>query len=286
MDCRTRAGNPASLATGHVLGMPELARSGLSESWMLKILGDRHWRLIAGAAGQSKASFRDRSGRDVYAAFCCLSVTAENFDLPDLDDRLDIHSDLFRISPARLASSHVLRIGFQEIARVCLVSAFIARTKQGENRSVARVDFPGLPVLAAPPEDLAFPQAAARLARSGADGHLGLRMPESLPGEPDDIFHPVPSLDFNRAGLLYFPSFVAAAERAVAARFGEKAHEFVLARRDVLFAGNVDLNEPISVFITDFRREGDGTKAAVALTGGDSRPLCQVFCEYRKTVAR
>lgn len=289
MGCRPQAGNPASLETAHVLGMPELAHSGLSESWMLKTLGDRHWHLIAGAAGQTKASFRDRSGRDVYAAFCCLSVTAENFGLPDLGDRLDIRSELYRISPARIASSHVLTIGFQEIARVCLVSTFIARTKPGENRSVARVDFPGLPVLSAPPADLAFPQQAAGLARKGADGHLGLRMPENQQnhsGEADDIFRPVPSLDFNRAGLLYFPSFVAAAERTVAARLGTGAHEFVLSRRDVLFSGNVELYEPISVFITDLRRDGDGAKAAIALTGAEGRPLCQVFCEYRKANAR
>lgn len=286
-----RASNPQANATlkgSRVLGMPELARTGLSENWMLKMLGDRHWRLIANAAGQSKASFRDRSGRDVYAAFCALSVSADGFERPDLDDRLDIASSLYRVSSARLASQHVLTIGYREVARVCLVSTFVSRQRAGENRSVARVDFPGLPALPALPADLAFPRRAATLARQGADGHFGLRIDAASAAsaaEADYIFTPCPSLDFNRAGLLYFPSFIAAAERALSQRLGPHAHEYVLAKRDVLFSGNVDLHEPISVRIADLQPARTGLKSALILSGPGDRPLCQVFCEYRKPAA-
>ncbi|TYC54089.1 hypothetical protein FMN50_13205 [Rhodobacterales bacterium] len=274
------AAHVATQESSYSLGMPELSHTGLSEQWMLKTLGDRHWRLIAAAAGQAKASFRDRNGREVYAAFCGLSVAAPHFGRPDLDDRLDIRSTLHRVSPARLASEHVLRIGATEIARVCLVSTFISRTRDGENRSVARVDFPGLPVLPALPARQQFPREAARLARQGADGHFGLAMPAELTRGPDETLRPNPSLDFNRAGLLYFPSFVAVAERAVGTRMGRASDGLVLRRRDVLFFGNVELHEPISVFVTDCVHDEDRFRAAVALKGSDDRPLCQVFCEY------
>ncbi|WP_298985628.1 Pnap_2097 family protein [uncultured Roseibium sp.] len=264
------------------LGMPELGYAGLSENWMLKTLGHRHWRLIANAAGQQHASFKDRSGNDVYAAFCALSVDCPGLFLADLDDSLETESTLYRVSRARLASLHALKLKGEPIASVCLVSTFVSRMVVGENASVARVDFAGLPALPALPADLEFPHLAARLARSGADRHLGLRMSQAEDNDPDLIYETSPSLDFNRAGLVYFPSFVAAAERAASNRFGKMAHQYVLRRRDVLFFGNLDLNEPVAVRIADWVDTGQKVKTSLLLTGVNERRVCEVFCEYGK----
>ncbi|WFE91169.1 hypothetical protein K1718_07390 [Roseibium porphyridii] len=268
--------------SSQTLGMPELGYTGLSENWMLKTLGHRHWRLIANASGQQHASFKDRRGNDVYAAFCALSVDCPGLFLADLDDSLETVSKLYRVSRARLASLHVLKLKGEPIASVCLVSTFVSRMVAGENASVARVDFAGLPALPALPADLDFPYHAARLARSGADGHLGLRMFQAEGRDPDLVYSTCPSLDFNRAGLMYFPSFVAAAERAASDRFGKRAHHFALRRRDVLFFGNLELNESLAVRIADWIETEQAVKASLLLTGKNERRVCEVFCEYGK----
>ena len=59
------------------LGMMHLSPNGLSEQWLLRHLGDRHWDLIAAAVGQEGIAFRDADGAQVYAAFCATSL-----DLP------------------------------------------------------------------------------------------------------------------------------------------------------------------------------------------------------------
>ncbi|MET1413548.1 Pnap_2097 family protein [Roseibium sp. HPY-6] len=271
-----------SWRSSHDLGMPELGYVGLSENWLLKTLGHRHWHLIANAAGQKNATFRNREGNDVYAAFCALSVNTPALWLPDLNDRLDLESTLYRVSRTRLASRHILQVDGTLIGSVCLVSTFVSRRVAGRNASVARVDFPGLPALPALPADLDFPHVAARLAKSGGDRHLGLEGNATTQPTPDLVYEPCPSLDFNRAGLMYFPSFVAAAERAVFKRFGDAAHRFVLSRRDVLFFGNLELHEKLAVQIVDWAEEERFTNAALSATGANGRPVCKLFCRYRK----
>ena len=43
------------------LGMPHLSANGLSEGWLLKELGHRHWFLLAEAAGMAVPDFRTAS---------------------------------------------------------------------------------------------------------------------------------------------------------------------------------------------------------------------------------
>ena len=57
------------MARSIVLGMPQLCLGGLSETWLLKDIGHRHWTLLGYALGQSLPEFEDASGAAVHAAF-------------------------------------------------------------------------------------------------------------------------------------------------------------------------------------------------------------------------
>ena len=49
-----------------VLGMPHLCMTGLSETWLLKECGHRHWLLLAEAAGLAAPDFRDPAGDPIF----------------------------------------------------------------------------------------------------------------------------------------------------------------------------------------------------------------------------
>src|ERR1700689_2562668 len=105
---RILGGGPAvpAPANGIVLGMPHLCMTGLSETWLLKECGHRHWLLLAEAAGLAAPDFRDPDGAPIYAAFLSVSVRDGAFDRVAEHDRLVFSSRLARISRTRFMSVH------------------------------------------------------------------------------------------------------------------------------------------------------------------------------------
>ena len=49
--------------------MPQMANSALSESWLLKYLGDKHWLLLSEGFGKKSSEFIDDFGNRLYATF-------------------------------------------------------------------------------------------------------------------------------------------------------------------------------------------------------------------------
>lgn len=51
------------------INMPQMAMQGLSESWLLKELGDMHWSMITRGLGSPSSALRDGNGNRLYATF-------------------------------------------------------------------------------------------------------------------------------------------------------------------------------------------------------------------------
>ncbi len=158
---RDRATGWASTHRVH-LGMPHLAFSGLSEAWLLKELGHRHWIQLARMAEYDFPDFYDEAGHTVYAAFRSVRIEGARFDLAKENDTLVIRSSLFRLSRTQVQSEHRLSIGGALLGVVRMVSVFVHRNGQTSNRSVVRVEIQGLP----PVSEASKPD----LANGGVDG--------------------------------------------------------------------------------------------------------------------
>ncbi|WP_138472989.1 Pnap_2097 family protein [Poseidonocella sp. HB161398] len=212
------------------LGMAQLSPWGLSEQWLLRDCGDRHWALIAGAAGQAGTDFRDAEGRPVYAAFCTTSLQLAPIAAPPLGEEAAIASRLFSLGPNRLGSLHLVSGPQGPLGRVAMVSCFLCHDGTGSNRRLLRSALPGLrPPPAAPPE----------LAALAARARIGARAARDMAaGSPLLRYQPVPALDFNAAGLLYFPAYSKIAEIA-------RPAAGPLERREITYLGNLDPGEAV-----------------------------------------
>jgi len=214
------------------LAMTHLSPFGLSEQWLLRDAGDRHWALIAQAMGQKQAVFTDANGRPVYAAFCATRLDLEPA-APTLGERIVITSTLYAVSSTRIGSCHLLCQGARVLARLTMISVFVSRDASGSNRRIVRnaprtrIDLPPAPHALADLGDRA--RAVSRDLR----GHR-LRQPAV------SRIAPIPALDFNAVGLLYFPTFSRLAETA-----GPTAG--ALRAREVVYLGNIDPGEAVCV---------------------------------------
>lgn len=134
---------PLTDACRHVLGMPHLCPSGLSENWLWKELGHRHWGLIATAFGRAEAGFGPAGEPPVYAAFRRISLQGGDLGAVCENDALDVRSTVTYLSETRVVSRHVAACRDRLVADVEMTSVFVRRQTEGANRSIARVRIEG-----------------------------------------------------------------------------------------------------------------------------------------------
>jgi probable biosynthetic protein (TIGR04099 family) len=260
-----------------LLGMPHLSSNGLSEIWLLKELGHRHWLLLAESAGRTAPGFRDEAGQPVYAAFCALSIEDADFGAARENDGLGIASSLARLSRTQTSSRHHLAIDGRTIGVVTMISTFVRRAPDGGNHTVARVAIEGLPAIGGqtPAVDLANLAAGFRAGRVERHMEFALRRQKALGAW---VFDPCPSLDFNGAGFLYFASFVAMVDRAEWRFEPALARAVATTRRDVFFYGNVDRGETVTACLLARRESAEALSHHCRLKrGSDGAVVADVF---------
>ncbi|MGO4329571.1 Pnap_2097 family protein [Cupriavidus sp. 2TAF22] len=262
--------------TRYVAGMPQLSYTGLSENWLLKTCGDLHWQGLAALAGQPVPEFRDAGGHKSYAAFLAIRVREAALETMGEHAAFAIDTGLQRVTGARHHSTHRVMAGDARRAEVSMMSTFIRRERERDNRSVVRAAFgPAAEAPLAQATEMASLAKRFRAADWGA--HLGLAQ-DTAPARHTAEYLPCPYTDFNGADLLYFASFQAIVDRAEWQwqRFDEPP---AVSQRDLFFHGNVNLGDALELSFSavqsgpaglahwcEIRRASDGEKIADAVT--------------------
>jgi len=243
---------------------------GLSEQWLKRRAGDLHWQLIARAMGQRDAVFTCSEGEPLYAAFCATSLQLSRPHLPRLGGEITLAADLYRVGHGRLASLLRITSDGDVVGRMILVSTFVGRSEPGINRSVVRRS---PRALAMPPE---APLAVRRIAEHASTITRNIRNDGlKLTGMSQaQTILPCPGTDFNAAGLLYFPSYSALADRGLF-QAGEN-HTRMVACRHVIYLGNVEPGE-----WTDILFQNRPWGHNVILRGSEERPLALMRVRFR-----
>ncbi|MBY3591351.1 DNA gyrase [Rhizobium bangladeshense] len=252
-----------------LLGMPHLSPFGLSETWLMKELGHRHWLMLAQRMDMDDADFRTPDGREAYAAMCATSLTQAHLDSAKANDVLVIHSSMSQVSRTQDASIHHVSVGAGLIVVVEILSAFVARAKDGDNRSLTKM---GIAASQAQPR---LSNSLAAAAAAFRRGHLDVASDidlEEFRAVKSTIIRPSIQEEFNGAGLLYFANFQALATRAIE----EVRPPSRLMRREVFFHGNINPSEAIELTI---RASGDDSRWVVDFHRTDGSRLALVTTE-------
>jgi probable biosynthetic protein (TIGR04099 family) len=276
---RILGGGPAAPALSDeiVLGMPHLCLGGISETWLLRECGHRHWFLLAQAAGRAVPDFRDDEGDQAYAAFIAVTVRDARFDAAREHDALEFRSRLARISRTRFRSVHRITVTGRSLGEVIMTSLFVKRMEAGRNRSIARVEVPGLPPVVASREFVDCEETVAALRRDTWREHLGF-MRADAPVLDRMMIDPCPTQDFNGADFLYFSSFQAFVDRAEWKFFRPLDPRTTTHRRDVVYHGNIEPGDRVAVVLRGRRRDAAGVDHWCRLEReSDAMPIADVF---------
>lgn len=183
------------------IGMPQMALCGLSESWLLKALGDWHWRLIGAALQARPVAITDSFGNRLYPAFTRLRFVS-NRPLAAFEEgeRLDIEASLSRYGAGIFFSSIAIAGAEGRTIAAELMSTFALRSAAGGNGQLLR----GQPLL---PDPCAAP-ALAEMPRFGAAyGEKRRRKDLVQPILARCSYELLPQYDINGVGLVYYAAY-------------------------------------------------------------------------------
>lgn len=276
---RILGGGPAapSVPDRVLLGMPQLCLGGLSETWLLRECGHRHWMMLAGVTGRAVPDFRDAAGDFVYAAFVAVTVRDARLDAAREHDELVFDLRLARVSRTQFTSTHRLGVEGRWIGEVVMTSVFVKRMEPGINRSIARVDVSGLPPVEPAPELAGHAAAVAALRRGLWQEHLGFARADA---DALDrlVIDPCPAQDFNGADFLDFSSFQAFVDRAEWAFLRPIGPRVTTRRRDIVYHGNIEPGDRVAVVLRAKRRSDGAISHWYAIEReADAAPLADIF---------
>lgn len=256
-----------------LVGMPHMTPHGLSETWLMKELGHRHWLMLARDLGMDNADFRTVDGEEAYAAICATSLSEARLECVKANAILTIRSELSTVSRTQTSTTHDLFAASRKIGRVELISAFVHREIKGRNHSLAR---------AAVRTRQAMPYTLNQLAKTAADiRNSRISIYWSLPVTATQPlrsfrFDPATSQEFNGAGLFYFAEFQALADRALDAWF---PHRETLKSRDIFFLGNIERSESLVFDLVAASDNGDILHGQIRRQSGDV--IAKTFMSYQ-----
>ena len=260
---------PAPLVGRYTAGMPQLCGSGLSENWLLKECGHRHWLAIAHSQGLAQPEFRDAQGHKVYAAFSLVRIRQAQLERVEENHAFSISTQCQPAGRTQHYSQHEVQLHGQRIAEVEMLSVFVRRAQAGNNRSIVRAAM-------AAPHAVRLAAAAEAFVQQGR----GRRAADPVVTAADvhtTVFTPCPYNDFNGADLLYFSSFQSMVDRAEWA-WMRTSRPAQLRERELVFYGNLDIGDSIRI---DLRsgplREGQFAHYSVLRRASDGMRIAEVF---------
>lgn len=266
------AGSSPTTVARYILGMPHLCANGLSENWLWKELGHRHWGMIAETFGRGVSGFGPPGEPPIYAAFRNIALRDGDLASVGENDALDVRSTVTHLSGSRVASRHIAWCRDRTIADVEMTSVFVRRRAEGMNRSITRVRFDGQRRLA--PADSGTPHRATERDTVQDD---------DVASEERDIgalvVEPCPDLDFNGAGLLYFSSFIAAVDRAEWHFLGKRMRLYATLQRRAVFHANIEAGDDLTARLLSSREGAIRRHRALLHASSDGKLLAEVVTQ-------
>lgn len=257
------------------VNMPQMALSGLSESWLFKELGDIHWAMITEFLQSPSSAITDDMGDRLYATFTRIQVEvapslrsfAENAVL-QIDSRLDRQGAGFFFGTHDLTAAGAT-------GRARTMSTFAKYGEHGNNTSLIKGS-PTIPDAQAIPSLPVMPEFGAEYrSRRAADpaGEIFACDYEML--APHDI---------NGVGLLYFAAYPTIFDLCLERAEGKGfliGHSTVA--KDICYYANSDPGETLR-FVLHTREEkgGEILHTASLFRTSDGKRMSDVISRKRR----
>lgn len=278
--------------------LPQTDATGLSENWLFKHCGERHWDYLCAAMGVSGVNareMRDDAGNRLYPTFLAIRGRYETpLCRVEMDQQFQTRVKLNHYGRAFFHSTITFS---NEEARFDLemLTTFVARYRQGLNDlhqslPAGKLVYNSTPLQSPPP----LLKLSQKLRHADITEYDFVGHQFSLADNDLDLqisFEPSPYIDYNGAGLLYFaayPTIADTLERQLVIRHellegaGDWAVRTSTVARDVFYYRNLNLGQRLTAHIRRFDRVGENIILHTTLTAEtDNAALADIFTAKR-----
>ena len=112
--------------------MPQMANSALSESWLLKYLGDKHWFLLSEGFNKKSSEFQDDNGNRLYATFVRINYSTSALNNFKENETIKFNSKIEGFGSNTFISSIIGKSSDNEI-KATLLTTFSIRVNENNN---------------------------------------------------------------------------------------------------------------------------------------------------------
>ena len=253
------------------INMPQMAMSGLSESWLFKEVGDIHWAILTSSLGVSSRSIVDQAGDRLYATFTRImyksSVALAEYRE---NDNLLLSAAMTRFGAGMFFSSiqgksESGHLGFE------IMSSFSKFGEKDNNLSLVR----GQPSITA---DFSIPSISP--IPQFATDYRQIRASAIQDPIFTTAYELVPNHDINGVGLLYFAAYPTIVDICLS-RFFNPRRNWSVIERDCCYFANIDPSDPIRFDLVQFDDRGGEATAIATLTRPDGTRLALVRTRFQ-----
>jgi len=228
---------PAGERRFQPLNMPQMALSGLSESWTFKEIGDLHWSVLTRGLRTPSSAVCDSEGNRLYATFTRICFSSEQpLTTFRENDLLTFDLDMTRFG-AGMFFSTVSVAASTSRAQAHVMTSFSRFGEAGANTSLLK----GQPLI---PDDCEI-QSVDELP-AFAQEYRARRAADVPPPVFECEYEILPPHDINGVGLLYFAAYPMIIDICALKHAGRAlASEFSTTFRDVYYFANSTPDETL-----------------------------------------
>src|SRR5690348_4591675 len=116
------------------IGMPQMAVRGLSENWLFKFCGDRHWNEIASRYGVDPDNFKTPAGDRIYPSFVAIRARyATPLAMIEENQTIAFDIELDRFGSSIIRSRQKGSIAGAPVITLEMITKFVSRVRNNLN---------------------------------------------------------------------------------------------------------------------------------------------------------
>jgi probable biosynthetic protein (TIGR04098 family) len=238
------------------INMPQMAISGLSESWLLKELGDLHWNMITRGLGASSSSLKDGNGNRLYATFTRIAVSTKQPLSHFLEnEKLSLRGAISRHGAGTFISGVEFDDELNKLGSAMLMSNF-SRRNDASNTSLLKGQ-PEIPLTCPIPETGV--SSFAQEYRS--------RRHQVVPDAKFECeYEIVPFHDVNGVGLLYFAAYPIISDVCTMKYQADFATSYSTTSRDIYYFSNTDIDDRLTFRVHNWQQTGKSLRTETSIS--------------------
>lgn len=257
--------------------MPQMANSALSESWLLKYLGDKHWVLLCEGFDKKSSEFLDESGNRLYATFVRINYSISALMQFEENEIINFSSKIEGLGNNTFISNIVGKSSKNEI-NATLLTTFSIRTDKNNNE-ISKGDLQVRSTKISQLSQMPIHLNDYRLLRKGLLDTISSIFGD-FPNTDKIIFSREyevnPYQDINGLGLLYFAAYPIVSDSCCLEYL--KSYSWQTVYRDIFYFSNCSPADKIIVQLNFVDQIGDSIKMSTSLyRRSDNKLLAKIL---------